>query len=505
MSVPVSRREFLKASLWLSLSPLWGGQLVFAQGQTGTGQGRAMPNVLVLVFDTLSASQMSLHGFRRNTTPHLAAFAERAFVYHNHYAAGNYTAPGTASLLTGTYPWTHRALHPLGSVAREWERRTLFAAFRGGAYTRIGYAQNTNANVLLYHMQRDLDTYLDQDEFSLGSTRMLREAFRKDSVIADMAEAFLHVLPFASAYSVWVQAQERWITKKHRAFYPRGVPRLPGISFVLDQVLDGVAATLRRARTPFVAYMHLLPPHSPYRPSREFFGRFNDGWTPVAKKPHFFSGGVSDQEANQSRRVYNEYIAYTDAQFGRFYDGMVRTGLADTTCLVVTSDHGELFERGILGHATETLYEPLLRVPLLISTPGQRHRQDIHALTSCVDVLPTLLHLSGQPIPDWCEGEVLPPLSGRKPNPERSVFAVEAKSNPKRARLTKATVALVKGQYKLIRYFGYAGYEDVYELYDLVNDPEELSDLYAERRSIARDLRNELEAALTAANKPYVR
>ncbi len=65
--------------------------------------------MVVIVFDAFSAYNISLYGYQRETTPNIARWAERAVVYHNHNAGGNFTIPGTASLLTGTYPWTHRA------------------------------------------------------------------------------------------------------------------------------------------------------------------------------------------------------------------------------------------------------------------------------------------------------------------------------------------------------------------------------------------------------------
>jgi hypothetical protein len=80
---------------------------------------------------------------------------------------------------------------------------------------------------------------------------------------------------------------------------------------------------------------------------------------------------------------------------------------------------------------------------------------------------------------------------------------LEAKRNPKHAPLDKASVALIKGRYKLIRYFGYDGCEDQYELYDLLADPEEMRDRYASASSVAAVLRKELAATLQAANRPY--
>ena len=83
------------------------------------------------------------------------------------------------------------------------------------------------------------------------------------------------------------------------------------------------------------------------------------------------------------------------------------------------------------------------------------------------------------------------------------MYAVEAKTNPQRGPLTTATVALVKDQYKLIHYLGYDGFENEYELYDVVNDPEEMEDLYSPESAIAATMRNELTEQLNKVNQPY--
>ena len=88
-------------------------------------QGQLPPNILILVFDALSAEHVQLYGYRRSTTPNLARFAERAVVFHSHYSAGSFTTSGTASLLTGSYPWSHRAINLQGTALDEFtDRRT---------------------------------------------------------------------------------------------------------------------------------------------------------------------------------------------------------------------------------------------------------------------------------------------------------------------------------------------------------------------------------------------
>ena len=111
-----------------------------------------------------------------------------------------------------------------------------------------------------------------------------------------------------------------------------------------------------------------------------------------------------------------------------------------------------------------------------------------------------MLQIAGLPLPDWCEGQPLPALAGAPaadPASSRDVFVVEAKANPAYEPLHKATLVLIRDQYKLVHYLGYKYYSDAYELYDLENDPEELQNLYPDHPA-ARELQAELDSAARA-------
>src|SRR3989304_4147872 len=89
-------------------------------------------------------------------------------------------------------------------------------------------------------------------------------------------------------------------------------------------------------------------------------------------------------------------------------------GVLENTWVLLTSDHGELFERAIWQHTTPVLYQPVIRIPLLIFQPGRTTRLDVHTPTSAVDILPTLRHVTGSEPVSWSEGLVLPPFSNRE-------------------------------------------------------------------------------------------
>ena len=141
----------------------------------------------------------------------------------------------------------------------------------------------------------------------------------------------------------------------------------------------------------------------------------------------------------------------------------------------------------------------MIHIPLLISAPGQKTRRDIFTPTNSVDLLPTFAKIAGKPFPDWSDGKPLPGLGGED-DPQRSLYSVEAKLSPANGILTKATVALRKGNQKLVYYTGYEA-EDSFELYDLDDDIEELTDLYPDQPAFAKSMREELLEAFFEANK----
>jgi arylsulfatase A-like enzyme len=512
MKVQVDRRSFLKLLSWLPLLALTARNRHTAERTTSSRPAPDQPNVLILLFDTFSARHLTLHGYPRETTPNLDRFARSATVYHSHYASGSFTAPGTASLLTGTYPWTHRALHHAGIVLPEYADRSLLSLMATTHHT-LAYPHNMWANLLLHQFQKDVETYVAAEEFCLVDGTFHDRPFVNDASIAfrsleDMLFREISVpgsLFLGLADELKTLAHERIGLKELADSFPRGVPTLGmyQVFFLLEDVIDGIMALIDDAPQPFLAYLHLFPPHEPYRPRHDFVGIFDDGWSPVAKQPHPLSPGKPQEELNQQRLQYDEYIAYVDSEFGRLHDWLDRAGLLRNTYLVVTSDHGQMFERGVHGHDTPLLYEPVIHVPLLISRPGQQQRIDIHTPTSCIDVSPTLLQATGHPIPAWCQGAPLPGLGDEEPHSPRSVFALDSKRSKARGPLVQATVALRRGPYKLIHYRGYPGLETTYELYDVENDPEEMDDLYSTQRSVAAELQRELQEKLEEANRPY--
>jgi arylsulfatase A-like enzyme len=502
----LTRREFLKL---ISLMPVG----VFSRPISKLTQtlNSDIPNVIILVFDAWSHHHISLYGYPRHTMPNLETFADKATVYHNHYSAGTFTNSGTASLLTGLYPWSHRALHLGAAVTPSHAAHNIFAAL-SETHSTLGYSQNEFADQILYTLGGELDTHVHNWAFSLQNSNPYgAPIFDKHPQIAFASfednlfrrfkgnDASMFFGPLLRLY--FLRNRARFKDANDRE-YPLGLPNSEE-SFLLEDVVDGAIQTLKGIQTPTLAYFHFYPPHDPYCPTKEFFEKFKDGWEVPHKPIHDLSEEKRDApDLELNRRHYDEYLASWDHEIGRLFDYLKESGLMKNSYIFVTADHGELFERGITGHFTKLIYDPLIRVPLIVSHPGQSSREDIHALTNSVDILPTVVNMLGLPVPEWAEGQLLPGLGGVG-DEHRSIFSVDAKYNSSFTPLRNYSISITRDHHRFIHYsFPKDDYEK-FEFYDLDTDPNELKDLYPAKPSLAVEMKDELLQKIEEVNKPY--
>ncbi|GAB4547154.1 MAG: hypothetical protein Fur002_22890 [Anaerolineales bacterium] len=509
-----TRRDFLKTA-----AATLGGA-AFSTGLSALGwKDAARPNIIVILMDALSARHMSLYGYPRLTTPNIDSFSQRATVYHNHISGGNYTTPGTASMLTGMYPWKHGATIGGGFVR---ERFASINPYRllGGEYRRFAFAQNTWADRLLGQYASDIDVFLSPFSYTLMSRDPLLWTFPKDRAMGSLAMGdFLftidgtQALPGSLALGYLSKVgRKSAVLNQINKVYPKGLPTVMNdIPYKNEEVYNGVyeqISSLAEQPDPFFAYFHLFSPHGPCRPRNNYRKLFaKDGFTPPEKAPH----PLQDIAAlpylktadllQRERNLYDSQIAQIDDEFGKLIRRLEEVGALENSYVVLTADHGELFERGYWGHGEIFMYEGATHIPLLIRAPEQNQRRDIFSLTSNADLLPTLLSIAGKEIPAEIEGQPLPNFGGQE-DKNRAVFSMYARENSVFAPMTKAALSIYKGSKKLIAYLGYSEAQ-FFELYDLREDPEEMKNIAAKDDAAFKALKDELFAALHTANQLF--
>ena len=502
----LSRRDILKlmtlASASLAARPL--ASLLDRQADPDS------PHVIVFVFDAWSAAHMKMHGYPRMTMPHIERFAERCHVYHNHYSTGSFTVPGTASLLTGLQPWEHRAIQlTAGGIAPKHETQNIFHLL-ADSHDGTAYAQNPYADIFLYQFRRELKRYIPQSQFNLNNNHVSNlSVFDNDHQIAfaSFENNIFHNGKGASG-SLYLGMLSRLgelseyasLRREHIREYPAGLPVASG-HFLLDMVADGMIEAMRQFTSPTMAYFHVFPPHAPYAPKRDYAGLFEDGWTSPEKPIHPLSlSRYSSAKMLTERLRYDQYLAAWDSEFARVIKYLTTSGLLEKSIIIITSDHGELFERGEIEHNTSVLSSPVVHVPLLVSLPGQTQRKDIHAFTSSVDILPTIANLTGTDSPQWGEGRLLPELGGED-DPSRSIFSMDAKSASSFAAIRQLSISITKQRHRLVHY-QYPNYSG-FEFYDMDNDADELTNLFPSAPSLAKQMKDELLQKMDEFNRPY--
>jgi arylsulfatase A-like enzyme len=505
----VSRRDFLKLSLALGLLGLSDNTPLQVLSRLSGAPDR---NILIIVFDTLSGAHLPFYRYPRQTAPNLARLAQHANVYHNHHSTGNFTTPGTASIFTGVHPWTHRALHLHGPMLENFAKRTIFHQAAPGTH-RVSYSHNLLVTSLLFQARSDLEKLLFARTLAQADLQYSDLLFSNDYNASIWSEAVilrdLGHHPSSLFLSQIFRLLRGWngmrFKEQFAQEFPGGIPVNNDLYFTLEKGIDWCIDNIHKWPQPFMGYIHFMPPHYPYLPRQDFMNQFADNYRPIDKPRHRFSEqGNTKRFLLEKRQAYDEYLAYADSEFGRLYDFLSQKGFLENTYLIVTSDHGEMFERGIWGHSTRVMYEPLLHVPLLVSQPGQRNRQDFHSLTSSIDLLPTLMQATGQPIPSWSEGKVLPGFPGFDEQSERRMYAMELKENAQYSPLSTGTFVLFQGPYKYTYYQGYQErMEGRDELYNLENDPEELDNRVQAQSTLAAELKAELVEKLAEINAGF--
>ncbi|HLU69128.1 MAG TPA: sulfatase-like hydrolase/transferase [Kofleriaceae bacterium] len=240
---------------------------------------------------------------------------------------------------------------------------------------------------------------------------------------------------------------------------PRIVPRV-------EARLAELAASKQR----FALFVHLFEPHSTYVAHDEL--------------------PVTETGVPGLMQKYDYEIAFVDRWLGRILDAIDQQGLRESTMVVVLSDHGEAFGvHRVAGQKMffhgQTLYDELLRVPLLVRIPGVTP-EAIDEPVSLLDVAPTVLDALGAPIPQGMAGRTLLGRMLGQPLEPRPVFA-QLLPSPSWNHKWMAMVT-GDGRHKLI----YRVSSRSFELYDLEQDPTEEINLYQSRPDLARRLREEL-------------
>ncbi len=308
------------------------------------------PNLVVVVIDTLRPDRTSTYGYDQETSPHLSALAERGTKFESAWAPSPWTWPSTASLLTTLEPPEHGLMGPTNAVYLTQSLYTLPECLQTEGWTTGAFSTNPLIQV--------------GKGFDQGFESFTEYRWKPSYLLMDEADA-------------WLEQNSEWR---------------------------------------FFLYLHLTDPHE-YTPrratSKSLIGTKPDGYSlarlqtahtrMLRGKSHDIDQLRTDVAYRSTK--YDATVFESDEALGRLHDKLAALGRLEDTIIVVTSDHGEAFMEHDVLHHSSTLYDEMVKVPLIIAGPGVpsgrtiservQNRHLASTLLQLIDVEPTSNLTSG--------------------------------------------------------------------------------------------------------------
>ncbi|MBT3942009.1 MAG: sulfatase-like hydrolase/transferase [Chloroflexi bacterium] len=476
------------------------------------------PNVLFIMCDQLKATTLSVYGNRVCNTPSLERLASQGVTFENAITPHPLCVPARTAIMASRYP------HQLGTRRNE----TLMPAGVAhvyGVWKDAGYTTGLIGKNHCFDREEDIDLIDVRGE-------LWHRGLLDESTLKGME---------------WVRPTDKVREAEIiRENIPRQSPRIAhaisdfpeedyGTAVITAQTehyLESHATQNNRGENPFALWVSYPDPHEPYEAVRRYADMFplESVDLPPSRENEFDDSapernsvlheilGLSDDSEEDIRRAISVYYAMTrfvDDGIGRILDTLERTGLKDNTIIVFTADHGDFMGEHDMIVKGGVFYDCLVRVPLIVSWPGQVAqgvRDD--SMVSTIDIVPTLLELQGIDAPPEIHGESLPTVTSA--TPRDAAFSEYGSGGPP---FTAADLELMprpygyetligslqwreaEGDRRMVRttHWKYvhdpmAG-PDQDELYDLESDPAELTNVASDPRNAAvvAEMRERLE------------
>jgi len=299
------------------------------------------PNVLLLILDTVRASNLSLYGYPKETTPNLERLATRGVVFDRAVATSSWTLPSHVSIFTGRLPYE---THTNFLVPYAGEYPTIAEQLRTRGYMTAGFAGN-----LVYC---EYESGITRGFLHYDGYRIATSEFLLSTAIGRRVAKSPTLHRWMSDYDVFGAKDAAEVTSE----FVRWVHRRP-------------------QGRPFFAFMNFMDAHEPYLPPERFQERFG---TPTPRRndldTYFLRWAarpnraqMTPAEVRAEEGAYDGTIAYVDEQVGRVLAELRAAGIEQNTIVIVASDHGEQFgEHGLHVHGN-SLFMPVLHVPLIVA------------------------------------------------------------------------------------------------------------------------------------------
>jgi arylsulfatase A-like enzyme len=424
-------------------------------------------HVVLITVDSLRADAFGDQSrYGRTPTPRLDEFSQEGVNFSQAVANGPSTPSSFPSILTSTYPLMYG-----GYAYLDEERPFVAKTLAEAGFDTVGYHSNPYLG-RSHNYQVGFETFNDTAEGSETITSL-----------KDRVESRLD--PDSRLYGVLRRLWHLFTQSTESTAYAKAPT-------VVNNAIDWLDDDWNREDNIFM-WLHFMDVHYPFMPPADSLREL--GVEPLSKrrvadlngKMHENPDRLTDDDIDDLLDLYYGELRFTDEQIGRLLDHLDERGILEETAIVFTADHGEGFgEHGRFGHHPY-LYDELLRVPLVVYAPGV-DPDTVDEQVSLLDIGPTIYDLLDVPVPDGVQGEsLLSVVEGSRSDEDVAISTA----------LSGEMLACRTAEWKCF----WQVEDDVVELYDLQNDPDELDDVSASNPEVVSRFRTLMEEHLETADR----
>jgi len=395
-----------------------------------------MKNVILLTIDALRKDALGCYGNESGLTPFIDSLQGNFIRFTKAHSIGPYTQAAFPGILTSSY------------------------------YLEYG-----------------------REKMLSGERVLISEALKT----AGIATAGFHSNPYLSNYFGWNRGWDIFYDSMEDEVDDK-VPyiKAEGINNKVATWLSSHIVEMAKYK-PFFLWVHYMDVHEPYVPKKKYIDmvdqsiNLSEGEMYALFQEVLLKRDVSDEgTVKLLKKLYDAHVREIDDGVKEFFGILEKLNLLKNSVIIITSDHGDEFgEHGGLSHDGK-MYEELVNVPLLIYEPARETADVSDILASTLDIPPTIIYLFGiEPVDAFKGHSLIPPHDYRA----QGVFgeAVD-KHGTKEKGEEKEVHYYLEGDLKII----YCETDDSWELYDLKEDPKELTNII-ETYSAAEDLKQKIK------------
>jgi len=334
-------------------------------------------NVIIIVIDTLAANHLQSYGYYRKTAPYINSFGKKSILFKNAYTNASYTLPSHATLFTGVFPNLHNITSLFKKNTLPKKYKTIFEILKKKDYQTSAFFREKKELSRKFGFFRGVDYFSLYDAFDPAHSQRVKKWFNKQNHEQKSFIAFMHTNLVHTPYLSTNKELQLFTNKNYKG-------QIIGDSEKFIEYLKKKEVQKKRKQDKIneklIYKNHFFSKNNPK--SKYMHGK--NIWKSMVK----YYNPTDDQRL---KNLYDANILFLDKQLEKFFTFFNKLEISKNTIIILTSDHGETFNKnGLYYHAN--LYKDVLHIPLMLKIPNLKPKiikQDVQL----ADIVPTILTL----------------------------------------------------------------------------------------------------------------